>query len=87
MKVSDESLESYLMLTVSGSWSSPLLLLTVTMLEPVVGTLAVCLQILFRPLCLEKERIIKYNLLCDTPRCVICCQSFYQEGFTTPLGT
>ena len=29
----------------------------------------------------------KSNLLCDTPRGVICCQSFYQEGFATPLGT
>ena len=77
----------YLMLTVSVGWSSPLLLLIVTMLEPVVGTLAECLKILIRHLCLSKKAIIEYNLLCDTPRGVICCQSFYQEGFATPLGT
>ena len=42
---------------------------------------------IIQPLVSLKKAIIEYNLLCDTPRGVICCQSFYQEGFATPLGT
>ena len=66
------------MLTVSGGWSSPLLLLIVTMLEPVVGTLAECLKIIINQALVS----LKKPSLNTTYFVILPGESFAAKAFT-----
>ena len=74
-----------LMDTLSGAccWScSFFIFCTLTMLEPVVGTLAECLEMLPEH---DQDNLKHFNLNIITWTRV-CCQWFYQQRFTTTRG-